>query len=234
MITIPYHYSQMMKWFWNNYPSMFQRFLDSIHHNQLEGKKWLVDSLDNVQIPRDKDGKFKVEVIGGWFGFPLIDLLLSKYGDDVKHIDFYEPDKFCCKIFANYCHLYFDEVEVLPAEFLRVRKGDNWIMIHIFNMNYFNATVHRRVHLVINPSSEHMPSMTTMRQYYELPERTLLALQSNDKDDEPDHMNCVKSSQELAQQAGIRELFGGTMKLITRDKDNRKQHFNRFMVFGKW
>jgi hypothetical protein len=69
-----------------------------------------------------------------------------------------------------------------------------------------------------------------MKEYYEEPERTLLCLQSNDKINEPDHINCVKTGQELAAQAGIKELYGGKMRF----NEGTIDQYTRYMIFGKW
>ena len=69
-------------------------------------------------------------------------------------------------------------------------------------------------------------------------------MQSNDKDDEPDHINCVSSCDELAEQGGFDILWGGSKTLTSGtvpdkviDGVMRKGDmvwWNRFMVMGKW
>ena len=49
-------YYNMLKWFNRNYPLEIHRFIESISPNQVEGKTWLVEELDKVQIPRDEEG----------------------------------------------------------------------------------------------------------------------------------------------------------------------------------
>jgi len=210
-------YYKMLNWFVNNHPEEVHRFTESISFNQLECKKWLVDSLDNVTIPRDIENKFSVEVIGGWYGFPLLELLINKYGDEIRSIDFFEADPFCCRVFQRYLKLW-------DKDFQNVR---------VFNEDYFsykNRKNKRRTHLVINTSCEHMQDMNTIRNCYITPERTLLALQSNDKMDEPDHTNCVVDCQELERQAGVKTLWGESKNMESDDGD----WWHRFMVMGKW
>ena len=92
----------------------------------------------------------------------------------------------------------------------------------------------RRSHLVINTSCEHMPDMESkLRACYEYPERTLVALQSNDKRDEPDHTNCVDSCKELLEKNSLRNILPnlGDRKVMKADEEN---YYNRFMVMGKW
>jgi hypothetical protein len=216
----PEIYYNMLKWFNRNYPLEMHRFIESISPNQIEGKNWLVEELDKVVIPRDEEGRFKIEIVGGWFGFPLIDLLYNKYGDEIRAIDFFDMDPFASKVFGVYLSTWW--VDIQDVKIFTNEMGD-----------YFNYKEKRRAHLIINTSCEHMPDMKDMRQYYFDPERTLLVLQSNNKTDEDDHINCVDSEIELAEKNGIGFLNGGfrTMK----SKEGKELNFwNRYMAMGKW
>lgn len=216
----PEIYYNMLKWFNRNYPLEMHRFIESISPNQIEGKNWLIEELDKVQIPRDEEGRFKIEIVGGWFGFPLIDLLYNKYGDEIRAIDFFDMDPFASKVFGVYLSTWW--VDIQDVKIFTNEMGD-----------YFNYKEKRRAHLIINTSCEHMPDMKDMREYYFDPERTLLVLQSNNKTDEDDHINCVESEVELAEKNGIGFLNGGfrTMK----SKEGKELNFwNRYMAMGKW
>ena len=216
----PEIYYNTLKWFNRNYPLEMHRFIESISPNQIEGKNWLIEELDKVQIPRDEEGRFKIEIVGGWFGFPLIDLLYNKYGDEIRAIDFFDMDPFASKVFGVYLSTWW--VDIQDVKIFTNEMGD-----------YFNYKEKRRAHLIINTSCEHMPDMKDMREYYFDPERTLLVLQSNNKTDEDDHINCVESEVELAEKNGIGFLNGGfrTMK----SKEGKELNFwNRYMAMGKW
>ena len=208
-------YSEMMKWVRYNHPEKMNRWMDSLSPNQILCKQWLVDSLDNVKIPLDENNQFKIEIIGGWFGFPLIEMLLKKYKNSIKEINLFDIDKNATLFAWKYTELF------------------NLKNIKIFNTNYFDYKEIRRTHMVINTSCEHMPDMLLLQDYYKIPERTLLVLQSNNKTNEPDHVNCVENCQQLVIQNDISEIWGGnkTMKTIV---DGKKEFWNRFMVMGKW
>ena len=216
----PEIYYNMLKWFNRNYPDKMDRFIESISPNQIEGKNWLVEELDKVQIPRDEEGRFKIEIVGGWFGFPLIDLLYNKYGDEIRAIDFFDVDPFASKVFGVYLSTWW--VDIQDVKIFTNDMGD-----------YFNYKEKRRAHLIINTSCEHMPDMLSMKEYYFDPERTLLCLQSNNKTDEDDHINCVENEQELAEKNGIQLLNGGWRTMKSRE--GKKYNFwNRYMAMGKW
>jgi hypothetical protein len=198
----------------------------------------LVDSLDQVVIPcqdnPDGSKEFKIEIIGGWFGFPLIELLVKKYGSSIRGIDFFEVDPFCCKVLGKYINSF---------------GRDNLPEIRIFKKDYFEYKETRRTHLIINTSCEHMDNMNLMKEYYIKPERTLLVLQSNDKIDEPDHINCVNSTEELGEQSNIKILWGNSKTIVSGSTPDMVGWrgaakgimlkgdmiwWNRFMVMGKW
>jgi len=79
--------------------------------------------------------------------------------------------------------------------------------------------------VIINTSCEHMYPMSrfyTLNNFNNFP---LYVLQSTDDKQWDDHINCVSSPKELAEQAQISDIrYSGTMKL-----DNG---MNRFMVIG--
>jgi len=223
LMVIEELYHKMLKWFQNNHPDKMDRFIQSISPNQIQSKTWLLDSLDKVHIPRDTNGQFKIEIIGGWFGFPLIDLLYGKYGDDIRGIDFFEIDEFAVQV----CNVY-----------LAFHKH-NFSGVRMFNDDYFDfkRTDDRepeRAHLIINTSCEHMEPMGDMSQYYLEPKRTLLALQSNDKTDEDDHINCVESPTELCEQAKIHQLYGDNSIMRTVNQFDDVDYWQRFIALGKW
>lgn len=205
-------YAEIIKWFRYNHPEQINRLFDSLSPNQITCKNWLVESLDNAEIPRDENNKFRIEIIGGWYGFPLIQLLMEKYGDQIREIDIFDIDEFACKVIWKYCELF---------------KYDN---IRIFNEDYFMYNEKRRTHLIINTSCEHMWDMIDSKDHYEFPDRTLLALQSNNKTNEPEHINCVSSCQELLKNNELSEIYGDWKRMNQGTPDK----FIRFMVLGKW
>ena len=100
---------------------------------------------------------------------------------------------------------------------------------NIIEGDFFDYKEERRAHLVINTSCEHMPNMEKAKPYLIFPERTLLALQSNDMTDLEEHINCVKNTKELTAQAGIHELYAELKWMPSSEKT-----YTRFMVMGKW
>jgi len=205
-------YSRIVKWFRYNHPNKMDRLWDSLSPNQIIGKQWLVNSLQNVQIPRDENGQFRVEIVGGWYGYPLIDLLMSEYPGQIKEIDIFELDEFATKVIYRYSQIF------------------GHTNVRIFHQDYFTYQETRRTHMVINTSCEHMWDMSHNKECYESPDRTLLVLQSNNKRDEIEHINCVDSCQELLEKNELSEMHGDWKRMNQGTPDK----FIRFMVMGKW
>ncbi len=214
-------YAKMLKWFKHNHPKYLDRWIESISPNQIICKRWLVDTLKTVRIPRGQYDKFTVEIIGAWYGFPLIQFLIEEYGEQIRSFYIFETDDFCKTAIWKYFMFFGYDTSKLKfhGDYFKPKESD------------YKDGKKRRSHLVINTSCEHMPDMESkLRACYEYPERTLVALQSNDKTDEKDHINCVNSCQELAIKNGLREILGDR-KVMKADEEN---YYNRFMVMGKW
>ena len=151
--------------------------------------------------------KLCIDVIGSWFGFPLIEMLADVF--DIKQIDLYDIDEECHKVTAQYIN-HFD------YDFRIVQFKD-----------FFERKEIRRRQLIINTSSEHMSDIITMKEYYkDYPIKPILAIQSNNYFEVEDHINCVKDVDELIEKNQIEDvLYKGKRSLPLYD---------RFMVIGKW
>lgn len=203
-------YAQLLKWFQHNHPDQIWRFVESVSPNQQKSKEHLLFGLleKDVVIPKNKDGMVKIEIVGGWFGWPLIGMLDKFFNDTIYQIDFFEIDPFACKVLRKY-------IELMKPRF----------EIKIFEQDWFEYKETRRSHVIINTSCEHMPDLVSQRQYFIDPERTLLMLTSNDKTDEPDHINCKETADDLANDNELKLLHGDQVWM---------DDYYRHIVIGKW
>ena len=157
---------------------------------------------DNVQFL-----KLNIDVIGSWFGFPLIEMLNGLF--KIKQIDLYDLDSMCHQVTAQYVN-HFD------YDFRIVQFGDA-----------FQKKDWRRRNVVINTSSEHMANMIDLKTHYkDYPTTPILVIQSNNYFEIDEHINCVKNEDELIEKNKINHVyFSGVQKLPLYD---------RFMVIGRW
>jgi len=171
-------------------------FVESIRPNQIKCKTWLVDEIANINMNWKK-----VLVLGSWNGVLLYELL-QEYCN-VDWIDFLDIDPTCHRD----RYIYF-EVNNIPKNYGTIQ------------MNATDFSDHESYDLIINTSCEHMKDIPAVY-------GPTYALQSNNYTQiEDQHINCVRSTKELAQKNNItNKLFEGTLKMPTYD---------RFMVIGFW
>ena len=202
-------YANMLKWFHYNNPDQMGRFVESVSKNQQHSKDQLFFGLKekNIVVPTDENGDITIEIVGGWFGWPLIGTCIRAF-DNIKKINFYDIDPFACRVL----HRYIEEFK--PS-----------IDINVFNSNWLDDDKERRAHVIINTSCEHMKDFKYLRDRFVAPERTLLMLTSNDKIDELDHINCKSSANQLAADNGVHMLHGDHIWF---------EDYRRFIVVGKW
>ncbi len=193
------NYSECLGWFHRNHPEKIKDYVQSVSPKQIQCKKWLVDELE--KIPND----FKnIQLYGGWFGYPLIDMLSRQY--KIESLTNIDCDKFATSVCFNFkdifSHSYVKTVTKKVTE---------------YNKNC------ETVDLVINTSSEHMedlPDLIKHKRY----NKCVFALQSTNLTHLDEHTNCVNSHQELAEKSGLKTIFySGVMKL---------NNYERYMVIG--
>jgi hypothetical protein len=207
------NYYKIRNWILNNVPDYIDSYDDSISSGQYESKKWLLDELKSVKsylsenAIMDWNQPTHVEVIGGWFGYPIIEMIQTII--DIKQIDFYEIDETCKKVLAQYVNHFEPEFKVAVFD------------------DYFQREEIRRRQVIINTSSEHMEDIVKMKKYYKnYPQFPILAIQSNNYRELREHINCVSSVDELIEKNKINKIyFSGSIELPL---------YTRYMVIGQW
>jgi hypothetical protein len=198
------HYYWVRQWISNNLDiEVLKSFDDSMSNGQIKSKKWLCEELSKIKFSEP----IHIEIIGGWFGYPMIEMLSKIF--EIKQIDYYDIDKNCKKVLAQY-----------------ITHFKPTFKIAIFD-DYFDRFEIRRRQLIINTSSEHMKDINSMYGCYkDYPEKPIVAIQSNNFKGVDDHINCVESSRHLMKKSKLNTvLFQGQ-----QDMDLYK----RFMVIGQW
>ena len=197
------NYYWIGNWIKNNLPEYITSFEDSLSQGQYDSKRWLCDELKKVYVTKSSH----IEIIGSWFGFPIIEMLTKIL--NIKQIDLYEIDKKCHNITAQYINHFNYDFKIAQFE------------------NIFDRKDLRRRQIIINTSCEHMNDIVCLKSYYkDYPTTPLLVLQSNNYFELDEHINCVNNENELIEKNQIREVyFKGTQSLPMYD---------RYMVIGRW
>lgn len=142
-------------------------------------------------------GHTSIAIAGSWFG-TLGAMLLSENKD--VNITFLDIDP-RCEIYLK--NIFWDEPRA------------NIITTDMFKYKYTEECV-------INTSCEHI---SDLRKWLDiLPPKTVVALQSNNYDVLPEHINCVFSQEEFQQKASLNKIF------YTGELDAGP--FTRYMLIG--
>lgn len=174
------------------------RTMDSFYRGQINSKLWLAEELDKF-IDRYP---VTIDIFGGWTGVLASILFHQTYA--IKTIRSIDIDPSCEKI-AN----MMNENESTDGRFIAV-TGDM-------------CNMHSSADIIINTSCEHI----TQDQYdlwlHNLPNTSILVLQSNDYDID-EHIRVAKSIDEFKKQCHISILYAGELSLPL---------YNRWMIIGK-
>jgi len=178
-----------------------KQFLYSIHPNQIACKSWLVEELSKLPVEFPK-----IQLYGGWYGFPLIDFLLEEFTIEfIQNID-------------------------LDEEAIAIYNKHKWERNIKYTLKSFISDVSvphkydKSIDLVINTSSEHMPDLPILIKNKDYKNECVFALQSNNMFHHDDHINCVNDVEELIEKSGLTNiLYSGTLDL---------DDYQRYMVIG--
>ena len=186
-----------------DFPHQFRRTLDASTASQLESKLWVVDEL--FKLP-DSIERLKVALLGGWFANFITPLLIDNL--NASTVFNYEIDNDAKEISYKYNKRY---------------KDSNKYQCSIKDI--MMKTLEDDFDIIINCSCEHMYPMTKFYEWNPELQDPLYVLQSTDDDQYDDHINCVGSPKELADQAKIAEVLYSGTKVLSNG-------MNRFMVIG--
>ena len=188
---------------------LHQRVLISLSPSQLESKSWMVNTM------REVDLNCKViAILGGWFAQYTVPLLMETFNP--KLINNFEIDPDVKKVTYKFNKRY----NKVDQYYCYIR---NVMFEHVESNTSFNRGGYDTI---INTSCEHMFPMSKFKELNFNRGNPIYVLQSSDDDKYDDHINCVQSADELADQAKLVEvMYSGEKKLING--------MTRFMVIGR-
>jgi hypothetical protein len=181
-----------------------KHFLDSLSPNQMGCKYWLAETLSFFI---DKDD-LRIQLFGGWFGFPISDILHEYF--NIRYIHNIDLDPKAIKIYR------------MMARERTLQKYE-----HTTGNVSEPHNLDKDIDVVINTSSEHMHSLPVIIKNKIYKKNCLFVLQSNNMFHIPDHSNCVNSEQELADKSQLNDIkYQGSYKM--------PNGYERYMVIGKF
>jgi len=198
-------------------PDRIMDALDSLSKNQFESKDWLVDELNKYPHHyryKTLDKKIDICLLASWYGllaYRLIDRFSLKKINNIDCIDYDPMAKAVAKTIW-----YQKHTENLKEGKLSYVKYIEQDIKDIEALDY---------PVVICTSCEHLEQSTIYETINKLEKDTLVVLQSNDYRQVSQHINCVDSMEDFANQ-----YVGKLRNIKYYEKDFGK--YKRFMVIG--
>lgn len=185
------------------------QILQSISSDQLNCKSWLIEELSILPYNYKN-----VQLYGGWYGWPLIDLLLKSL--DTEYILNIDKDKEA----INICY-QFKKLKGFDKNTIQCKNEDVSVPRERAKWKQHDGTFD----LVINTSSEHMADLPILINNKTYNPNCVFALQSNNMFHLEEHINCVNSKKELEEKSGLNKILYSGKKVLSNG-------YERYMVIG--
>ena len=201
----------------DNYPDRIIDVLNSINENQFKSKDWLIEKLNEYPHHfkyKTLDKKIDICLLASWYGllaYRLIDKFQLKKINNIDCFDFDPKAKSVAK--KLWKKIDADNLKDGKLTYVKFIEQD------INDIEQFNYPV------VILTSCEHLNQKDVDSIIKKLGEHTLVVLQSNNYKKINEHINCVDTKEDFANQY-VSKLRN--MKIYEKDFIKYK----RFMVIG--
>ena len=201
----------------DNYPDRIIDVLNSINENQFKSKDWLIEKLNEYPHHfkyKTLDKKIDICLLASWYGllaFRLIDKFQLKKINNIDCFDFDPKAKSVAK--KLWKKIDADNLKNGKLTYVKFIEQD------INDIKQFNYPV------VILTSCEHLNQKDIDSIISKINEHTLIVLQSNNYKEINEHINCVDTKEDFANQY-VSKLRN--MKIYEKDFIKYK----RFMIIG--
>ena len=177
------------------------RTLDAVWRGQIKSKEWLIENLIKYLI-KNNYNKVRIDIHGGWMGVLASMLFQSEF--PIKYIQSIDIDPLC-----EHIATMMNKMEEQDGRFKAITR----------DMCNFNS----HAEVIINTSCEHITQEQYDKWLNNLPNDSLIVLQSNDYKI-PEHVRIANSLIEFKEQSKIDVIFSESIKL---------QLYTRHMIIGK-
>jgi hypothetical protein len=195
---------------------------DAMSRSQMRSKIWLAEELAKIQLSFDN-----IVLLAGWFG--QLRFILEKEINFLK-LRNVELDRDACEISDYVFNLYGLENYKIKS----VNTNINALTLHKNGYewdveNFKDGTKYSEKFLpdlIINTSSEHMTEeWYNQIRFKDMDSDPIVAIQSNNLFDIPEHINCVHSVDHMKKKFPMKEiLFEGELQL---------KGYKRVMLIGR-
>jgi len=200
---------------------------DALSRSQVKSKIWLIEELENVRQKLNDPVYKQIVVMAGWFG-QLKNIYDKKL--TYRKMRIVEIDKSACETsdyIFNLSELENYKVKAVNANINNLtlhKNGYEWDVENFKeNTKYSEKFL---PDLIINTSAEHMKEDWFFQlKFKEMESNPIVAIQSNNLFDIPEHVNCVHSVDHMKKKFPMKEiLFEGELQL---------KGYKRVMLIGR-
>ena len=187
---------------------------DAISDGQLNSKLWLLDRIKGIDLGT-------VFICAGWYGI-LATMMFEDENIYVDKIRSFDLDDNCWKIAEDFNRPWTKDNWKFKASTLDITTMQFPTKYKTYRANGTSLILDEMPDTIINTSCEHIEKFTEW--FNAIPKGKLVALQTNNYFDLPEHVNCVKNLAEFKEQAPLSDvIFGGRLEL---------EKYTRFMLIG--
>lgn len=200
---------------------------DAFSRSQIRSKIWLVEELENIRQTLPNPVYKHVLVLAGWHG-----QIKSIYDKKLTYrkMRILELDKAACEssdYIFNLSELENHKVKSINADINNLtlyKNGYEWSVENFRENTSYNEKF--LPDLIINTSAEHMTEeWYNQIRFKQMDSDPIVAIQSNNLFDIPEHINCVHSVDHMKKKFPMREiLFEGELQL---------KGYKRVMLIGR-
>ena len=187
---------------------------DALSQGQIKSKQWLLEILQGIDLGM-------VFICAGWYGILAI-MMFEDENIFVNKIRSFDIDDNCWKIAEDFNRPWTKDNWKFKASTLDITTMQFPTKYKTYRANGTSLILDEMPDTIINTSCEHIEKFTEW--FNAIPKGKLVALQTNNYFDLPEHVNCVKNLAEFKEQAPLSDvIFGGRLEL---------EKYTRFMLIG--
>ena len=200
---------------------------DAFSRGQIQSKIWLIEELENSRLKLQDPVYKHVAVMAGWFG-----QIKSIYDKKLTYrkMRILESDKQACQVSDYVFNL--SELENYKVKSVNIDINNLTLHKNGYELDLENFTTGKVLKekflpdLIINTSAEHMTDEWFHQiRFKEMESNPIVAIQSNNLFDIPEHINCVHGIDHMKKKFPMKEiLFEGELQL---------KGYKRFMIIGR-
>jgi hypothetical protein len=198
----------------DRHPEKEARIVEAFSVGQVKSKQWLISHLQGTYQT--------VFICAGWYG-TLASLMFREIGTQIGKVRSFDIDPDATLVADD-----MNRTQVIKGWQFKATTADIHDMTYPFEYSTLRADgssveLTDMPDLIINTSCEHIEDFASW--YEKIPKGTIVALQTNDFFDHEEHVNCVRSLKEFAEQAPMVGIqYEGTLVL---------EKYQRFMRIGR-